>query len=139
MRQSQNLQLRHQRFWHRSLTLTSRLSGAACNLSVAAMHNSPWNLSTFFFKPIIERNAFHYEGCDDLAPNAAAASRYWDVRSSASNTQTTLKKNCGDEERLLYGAVEKPTDKTCRGWRPSANMTGGADECQAETSAIGVL
>jgi hypothetical protein len=79
------------------------------------MHNSAWKLSHFCFKPIIERNAFHYEGRDDLAPNAAAASRYWDVRSSASNTQTTLKKNCGDEERLLYGAVEKPTDKTCRG------------------------
>jgi hypothetical protein len=65
------------------------------------MHNSTWKLSHFFFKPIIERNAFHYEGCDDLTPNAAR----------------TLKKNCGDKERLLYGAVEKPTDKTCRGWR----------------------
>ncbi len=87
------------------------------------MHNSAWKLSHFFFKPIIERNAFHDEGCDDLTPNAAR----------------TLKKNCGDKERLLYGAVEKPTDKTCRGWRPSANMTGGADECQAETCAIRVL
>jgi hypothetical protein len=50
------------------------------------MHNSTWKLSHFFFKPIIERNAFHYEGCDDLTPNAAR----------------TLKKNCGDKERLLF-------------------------------------
>jgi hypothetical protein len=31
----------------------------------------------------------------------------------------TFRKNCGDEERLLYGAVEKPTDKKCPGWPPS--------------------
>jgi hypothetical protein len=31
----------------------------------------------------------------------------------------TSNKNCGDEERLLYGAVEKPTDKKSLGWPPS--------------------
>src|SRR6266849_482709 len=45
---------------------------------------------------------------------------------------STSKKNCGDEEPFLCGGVEKPTDKTCWGWRPSGNMTGGADDCEAE-------
>src|SRR5262245_55731740 len=29
------------------------------------------------------------------------------------------RKNCGDDERLLYSDVEKPTDKKCSGWPPS--------------------
>jgi hypothetical protein len=33
--------------------------------------------------------------------------------SISNNPPSTSKKNCGDEERLLCGAVEKPTDKTC--------------------------
>jgi hypothetical protein len=31
---------------------------------------------------------------------------------TSNNPSSTSKKNCGDEERFLYGAVEKPTDKT---------------------------